>query len=323
MYNTVIIGAGSIGAMKDDKFDYVGGENILTHAHAAYNNPKINLIGIVDINREQRDKAAKKWGAKGYRNIVQVEEKVDIVIVASPTETHYEILEDIIKYQPRLVIAEKPFCDNYTEAKKIEKLYDKMSIPILVNYTRRFDETIKNLQILLNDEHNFLGSIYNCRLLYNRGMKRDGCHFIDFINYFFGEFVLGVVLPSPPIIDYTIAYDPTYAVYMNYTKCPTIVMFPVDGREYSVFEIDIIGQKGRFILSDHGKIIYYQLIEDETTYGDYKALSEKKIKFNTGLSSALENVLKNAVEYLEKGTKLICNKHDAIEVHKVLDLIEY
>ena len=63
-YNALIIGAGSIGALKPDKLDNIKSKNILTIAHAFKKNPQINLIGIIDIDKNKAIEAGKSSSSR-------------------------------------------------------------------------------------------------------------------------------------------------------------------------------------------------------------------------------------------------------------------
>ena len=69
-YTAVLLGAGSIGALKPNEFDSPDTEEILTHAHAIYNHPKINLLGIIDSNINKAKKAGNKWKKTGEGKLI-------------------------------------------------------------------------------------------------------------------------------------------------------------------------------------------------------------------------------------------------------------
>jgi len=48
MYKVIIIGSGSIGALKEARYDDINSKSILTHANAVYRHSKYKLIGIID-----------------------------------------------------------------------------------------------------------------------------------------------------------------------------------------------------------------------------------------------------------------------------------
>ncbi len=60
-YTAAIIGCGSIGALKPDEYDHKEGKNILTHAHALYNNIQIKEIIFIDSDEDKMNAARMKW----------------------------------------------------------------------------------------------------------------------------------------------------------------------------------------------------------------------------------------------------------------------
>ena len=85
-FTAVVIGAGSIGANKDNKYDSPKTKNILTHAHAYYKSDAIDLIGIIDPDKNKLKLATEKWKTKGYSSIDEMEIMPDILSVCIPTE---------------------------------------------------------------------------------------------------------------------------------------------------------------------------------------------------------------------------------------------
>lgn len=321
-YTAAVIGAGSIGALKPDKYDSPKSKNILTHCHALHVHPQIDLVAIIDTDIDKAKQAAGKWNTKWYELYYDQVQTLwpDIVIIATPTETHHKILLQTPHYNPKLVICEKPFTDNIRQAKEVIDAYKAANIPLMVNYTRRFDPAVQTVKEMIEQEK--VGKAQNCRIVYNRGLRRDGSHAIDLLNYFFGECAGGhLEQPGYSFNDYS-KEDPTYAVYLGYERCPHVALSPTDGRHYSIFEVDILMEKARFTFVDHGLRCNTYPLKD-SVYGDYKDLCYKLIATReTGLNVALYNLVENAVDYLEKRTKkLFCTGNDALKVHEVYDLL--
>ncbi len=317
-YSAVIIGAGSIGALKPDKYDSPNTENILTHAHAIYNNPETELIAIVDNDIDKANKAADKWSCKPLYDLQDAPFLYgsDIYVVATPTHTHKRILESVLTLKPKIVIAEKPFTRGFIEAKMVSDLYEKNNIPLVVNYSRRFTFEYGQIKEMIDSEK--WGKVLNCNFYYNRGLKHEGCHAIDLFNYFFGELIDGNIILDNSICDYS-QFDPTYAAFFTYQKCPYIFMFPVDGRKISIFEMNIMFEKARVSFVDHGtKLNIYELTTEEI-YDNTKVLSSTPTKtINTQLTKSLSCLIDNTVNYLDGNMDfLLCTDKDAIEVHEV------
>jgi predicted dehydrogenase len=245
------------------------------------------------------------------------------VAIAVPTEIHYTIIHDLIQLEnkPRLIMAEKPFCFNQSEAESIVDLLRSLSgvtISIAVNYTRRYDTAFQTLKKSIDE--NELGEIYSCVVYYDRGLQRDGCHAIDICNYLFGRFTGGSVLAGRRCIDYS-KQDISFPAHLTFSKCGNVVFIPCDGRAFSIFEIDIIAEKGRFRFVDHGLVMKVYRVEPEKTYGNYNSLSIDSINFKTDLTLALTNYVNNVVGFLNGKEELICTSKDALGQHKIYEYL--
>ena len=242
------------------------------------------------------------------------------MIVCTPTETHYDVLLDLSEMKEKhnfLVIAEKPFCITLDQASSIVNIYNKLGIPLLINYTRRFVWGYQDARNTFLDGG--LGSALNARMIYTRGMH-DGCHAIDIFRYFFGEFIDGRSYKKYRILDLS-KQDPTMPVYMEFDKCKSVIMQPCDGRLYGIFELDICFEKGRIRFTDNGIYAEHYPITDVNEWG-HKSLSYDVVKTETGLTSAMLNVIQNAVDYLDGKAELLCTGYDAVKVHEILEVIK-
>jgi predicted dehydrogenase len=316
-YNVAIVGAGSIGASKPDKYDSPQTKNILTHAHAIYNNPRTELMGIVDSDEDKAMMAASKWGCDCLSNLNDIPDMTDIIIVATPTETHYDILHRVVQFEPRIVIAEKPVTYNKHQAQIVRDLYERSQIPIAVNYTRRYVPEYAQVRDMIKNER--FGKAVSCQFYYTRGLKRDGSHAIDLFNYFFGEFKRGQIFKNHCIHDFS-KHDPTFAAYFSYEKCPHIFMFPHDGRNFAIFEMSILFEKGRITFEDHGLRICLYDLTVETVYDQTKILNTSPSKIcNTQLPTGLAYLINNVVNFLDKKVGLFCTIDDALSCHYIYE----
>lgn len=321
--NAVIIGAGSIGALKDDKYDDPNNdEQIHTWAHACIVHKNINLIAISDIDYNKAGKAGKKWNCMYTDTILNVDPHYDIIIVCIDTKHHYEYLKKLLPILKKhnntsaCIIIEKPFCETLEQATEIMKLYLKENIKVIINYTRRFDQSTYYLKDLIDTGKT--GKIWGCNIKYNRGLLRDGCHAIDLCNYLFGNILEGNILSGQPINDFS-DEDLTYTIYMRYEKCDNVFMLPIDGRVCSIFEFDIFTEKGRFRFIDHGLRMEVYKYDNEKNYGNYDSMDyDKVIKFKTELNNCLMNALDSAVGI----KKFNCTMMDAVQTHIIINLLK-
>jgi inositol oxygenase len=70
---------------------------------------------------------------------------VDAVIIASPTETHFDIIMLALNCNKH-VFVEKPIVNNYDQIKTCFELAEKKNLILFVGYNRRFDPTIARIK---------------------------------------------------------------------------------------------------------------------------------------------------------------------------------
>ena len=312
-YSAVVVGAGSIGALKADEFDSPKTKNILTLAHAFHAHPKTELIGIVDNNLERAETAGAKWGCPAYSHISEIERKIDLLAVCVPTEIHFDFYQDLINYpMPRLIMAEKPFCNSLPESLAAADLLG--DTPVAVNYSRRYLFVMQTLRDAIENE---TGEVYSCTVYYDRGTIRDGSHAVDICNFLFGRFIGGSILPGRRCNDYS-DDDVSLPLHLVYERCGNVQMIPCNGEAFSIFEIDIITDRGRFRFIDHGRFMELYLVNRGAVYGPYNSMSYKPTVFKTDLEKSLLYYVQHCIDYLEyKEPCLLCSAEDAIKVHKV------
>lgn len=324
IYKAIIIGCGSIGALKPDKYDSPKTANILTHAHAYHECVSTKLVGICDTDLDKMARAADKWGCVGYTSLEDsiIELEPDIVSVCVPTKSHYDTLKCCIVhpvYRPKIVIIEKPFCSTTKEAKEIVDIYKEADIALLVNYTRRYVPDMALLKHLLTVGP--LNDVKHVRIMYGRGLRREASHAIDLMHYFFGD-LKQVLEIKNTIHDYQ-EDDPSISVSLDFERCSDVQLVAMDSRDYSVFDIDIWTGKGRINLTKHGIHWDHYPIEQEKTYDDTKTLSNKVQRHDTILTQALFYLVSTAASYLnsQHPDMLTCTGEDALKVHKTFDAI--
>jgi len=309
-YNALIIGAGSIGSTKPDQYDSPTTKNILTHAHAVSTHENIRLSGIIDSDYEKALKAADKWGCVWFTGIDGLIGD-DIVVIATPTETHLEMVQQVkAKLNPKIIILEKPCGMNLDQARNIKAIAG--NTPIAVNYIRRYDPVIQNQR-----ENLLRSTVYSATFKYCRGMIRDGSHMIDILNWFFGDCLL-FEKHSPVYEDYS-PEDPTYSAHAIWARCPLVSIQAINGMVCDMFELDVMTSIGSYRLVNHFNQQKVRILDSEKMYGNYTSLNETdEIVNNTFLGTDMLRLYDNVIGYLEGREALKCTIDDAIKVHEVI-----
>lgn len=303
-YKVVIIGAGRIAA----GFDTKNSKNILTHAHAFGLNSNVELVGIYDVDVDRTKKMAKKWGIKPIFDLSLLGSiKPDIVSICTPDVTHYEMLLKVLDFNPRLVICEKPLTTNVKQTKKIISVYKNRGVCLMLNFSRRYDLFTRKIQHKL--KQGGYGKVLSANIVYTKGALHNGSHAIDLARFFFGKIVTSTNLYE--ISDYD-RLDKSVSAFLRFENCPQFYLISADERQFSIFEFEIICERGRMIFNNFGFSFIEEKVVSDPVFSGYKMLGETKSR-KTMLDRAMLAMVKNSVDFLNGKSDIWCPAEDALE----------
>jgi predicted dehydrogenase len=124
MINMGIVGAGYMGSL---------------HARCAAENPRANLVGIVDSNESTGTSLAKSMGARYFATVESAfEAGIEAFVLATPDRLHVDIAVKILE-SGRSILLEKPMADTLEGAKAILAAAKSGRSRILVGQILRYD----------------------------------------------------------------------------------------------------------------------------------------------------------------------------------------
>lgn len=307
-YRVAIIGAGDIGA----GFDSPRSRAILTYAHAFSNNSRTRLVAMVDIDEARGRRAARRWRAEFFTDVVKMfaSSHPDIIVIATPDNTHAALLEKVAAYAPKLVVCEKPVACTEREIEHLEVVFHKNRIPVVVNFRRRFDLAVKIIrEAIVSGQY---GKIISASGVYTRGILHNGPHLFDLARYLFGE----VRQTSTHfLVDDCAKGDPTIGGVATFERCPQFYLIPGDGRHFSVFELDILAEKGRVRFIDEGLFIETQNVIPDPNFRGYFTLG-KVVRKQTGLLRSMPTMARHTVAILDGKEKSLATLDDALQTQR-------
>ena len=310
-YSIAIIGAGLISS----EFDKPLQETYLTHCHSICDNVNLNPIGIFDINPKKVNNASEKWNIKPFYNLETLLNKnPEIILIAVPDEFHFEYLNILIKYKPKIVVCEKPLTNSISLSKNIIKKYSENGIDLAVCYQRRYDEDIIKIKKEFYD--NSLGKFLSGSIIYSKGIMHNGSHAVDILRFIFGE--VKEVKSFSKRFDYY-KNDPTVSAMISF-KDGNIHFISGDERFHSLFEIDLIFESKRFRITDSGNYIEIFEVGPDPVYVGYSSLNKKESRVST-LGFALKNMWSSVVKHLSGKDKLPSLAEDSVKTQDVCDKI--
>jgi len=299
-----IIGLGQIGLLYD--YEQKNKDIILSHAKAFWEHPSFELVCGVDTNFEYREKFETKYHIPSYASIAEMMENhtPEIVTIATNTSTHFRVFSELAQFKLKAIFCEKPLASNFHDANKMVEVSNNKNISLIVNFKRRFDPGIQKIkEVIISNE---LGTVEKVVLFYGKGVLNNGSHLIDLLIYLFGMPNNYKILKVHSYNKYENDYDVDLTFFFDDFE---VYMFANNHKDYTLFEMDIIGQNGRIILDAKEKetINFYKKKEHEVfsgyTFLDSNALSIKmemdKYQFNA--FNDLDKVLTENIDSVSSG----------------------
>lgn len=120
---------------------YLGRFHAQKYAALSALNGGVELVGVVDAHPETAQRVAKELGVAAftdYRELLGAEPRVDLVSVASTTETHHAVARDCLAAGVH-VLAEKPITVTVAQADELIALADAKKLVLQVGHLERFN----------------------------------------------------------------------------------------------------------------------------------------------------------------------------------------
>ena len=177
LYRATVIGAGRIG-MKLEA-DPVR-KKPATHTGAWLNNSRTKLVGLCDVDPGMPMAASGiAPGVATYSDPrkMLLEQKPDIVSIATHQDTHNELIRIAIESGAKAIVCEKPISDDPIGAAKVIKQAEEAGVALIINHARRFDPTFQKLAERINADE--VGELLQVSGYYVYGLISTGTHLID------------------------------------------------------------------------------------------------------------------------------------------------
>ena len=133
----------------------------------------LNLKKIYTTSSEKKEKAIKEYqGVEVVNDLnnIWLDESIDLVVVATPNNQHYEFAKVALNYGKHVVV-EKPFTIESKEAEELIKLAEEKKLVLSVYHNRRWDSDFLTVKKIIHE-----GKLGN--------LVEYEAHFDRFRNYF-------------------------------------------------------------------------------------------------------------------------------------------
>ena len=288
---SAIIGCGQIAGGYDEQAG--SDEAVRTHAKAYQLQPATALVAVADEDRRRAREFSAHWGNPAvYTDAAQMLASVgpDIVSICTPDDTHADLLELCLDCPSiKAVWCEKPLTTEVDRAEAIVSTYAQRGVVLAVNYQRRWDPEMQRIKRAL--QRGELGNIQKVVVYYTKGICHNGSHAVDLLLDWFGPPGEMQVLGSH--LDF-VADDPTVDARLLLGDVP-VYLIGADEREYSIFEMYILGTLGRVNVKNFGRETEWFRRQPDPLLEGYQELGSRGIVYVTETARAMAHALQEIV----------------------------
>jgi len=108
------------------------------HARVYTEIPHIKLVGVCDIDAVRAEQLAQSHRTQAFTDYKTLIPQADIVSIATPTSTHFEVAKFAITHNKHVLI-EKPITNDLRQARKLIRLARRFRVTLQVGHVERFN----------------------------------------------------------------------------------------------------------------------------------------------------------------------------------------
>ena len=312
-YKCAVIGLGRIGSSFGSDPKRTG--QTWTHTDAYKKCAFTELTGAVEIDpkSEERFKKANP-DVPVYKTIKDLfgKHKIDMVSICTPTEKHFHIFSELTKHDVKAIFCEKPLSGSVGESEKIVSISRDKGIVSAVNYSRRWQASYNLVADLIKSAR--IGKVVSINCYYPGQVRNVGSHLFDSLIFLTSSKPLevsAVATSNDP--------DPSLNGWIKFDNNIFATFSSTGKTENLIFEIDIIGEKGRITVSDNGSRVESHLFKESPRFTGYRELRPEKIEQPSSNDRFVE-ALSDMVQVIEgKRKKVKCTPEDGLLVDRLIE----
>lgn len=312
-FTVLIVGLGQIGMGYDLNLDPE--QYALTHARAFRMHPTFRLVGGVDPANYQRKTFETHYGCPAYAEVKLAMGALqpDVVVVATPTETHYATVREVmLTGQPKVILCEKPLTFEFNEGQEIVDLCTERGCRLFVNYMRRSDCGTAEIKRRLSE--GLIGNPEKAVVWYSKGIFNNGSHFLNLLQYWLGGVTGFRIIESGRLWD---GVDPEPDVAMSFA-CRTAYFLAAREENFSHYTIELLASNGRLRYERGGAEILWKKTAKDSAFEGYTILDETQEVIKSDLARAQWHVADQLAESLYGREAQICSGTEALRTLETL-----
>lgn len=313
-YRAAVVGCGRMGVTMEEDPKRI---RPATHAGAYRACPRTELAAVVDVDTMRVERARQLFA--GVQGFSKVEEMLDviqpeIVSVATPAESHREVVEACARAAVRAVICEKPIALSAVDGQRMIEACADTGTLLLINHTRRFDPILRRLREEIGVGK--FGEISQATAYYTAGLFNTGTHTVDLLRFFLGDvaWVIAVTNPGashPP-------GDFSADALVGFVSGARAVLQVQEVKDYAIFTLHLQGRSGAAVIERFGFEVDRVYVRDCAEFSGYKELDVRNSSCEGESRSFMAALADHVVACLDGRERPVSRGEDGLAALKVL-----
>ena len=299
-YSVALIGLGKVAWQYDKTSTEISS---LTHVAAINKHSALEIVHVVDTNPCLVSEFISTYDVSIFDSLAVEKKSVDIVVIATSTESHLEALKTSAYLNPKIVLIEKPVCQDIISFGEILEFSKHHDFVGFVNFQRFVDPSLVELSDRV--KRGEFGEVEYINCISSGTLKNSGPHMLNLIRMFLGSVMytssIEVLSPNTYLIQVS-------SLFINYSVISTSnFVFKFDlYAKFAHISYDSTQKKVRITYSGKSKAYPNELNYLENTFEELST------------SEDFDVVYSEVVRYLEKGSTLLCGIEESYWEHSVL-----
>ena len=292
-----------------------------SHASGYTSDRRVDLVAGADIGSEALERFGRRWGVtRLYTRCEEMlaAERPQIVSVCTWDAHHGEAIRAAVRSGATAILCEKPLAPTWQEALELHELCHKEQVRLVVGYQRRWERRHREISTFIRSGG--LGRILAATGYYVGGVRHNGCAWINLARYLLGEVVEVSALGEAVAAD----EDTDASAQFRFTGFGGS-LHAADRREYSIFEIDILGSLGRITLTNAGYELQQWQVREDARFPGFRSLHPVAGGWGEGeMDAALHRGIGQIVDALEgsiDGAEMENLSHEAVIDMQVVEAV--
>jgi len=305
--NAAIIGCGRIGSTFEDILQT---QKPHSHAGAYAAHPNVSLVAGCDQDNKVAHDFGERWSVKAYKDYISMlrSEKVELLSICTPPQTHMQIIKDAILYGKdlKLIWCEKPITVSLDEAYTVAKLIGDSKIKLAINYWRRWDPLHNKIAATLSE--GIIGTPHTLFCQAHVGIVNTCTHMFDLIKQYTGSDIKSIY--ADIIADGSSDPGGTLQLVLENNLHAFI---DCNWKEKQRFGMSIWGEKGNISAFSDGVLLNDFTVNTSQTKWKPKHFFRNTQEFNSPMYLAVDNF----VDVVFKKAPLICDINNGLDTLKL------